>query len=97
MEEADYVSVASDEEFLPSNLEATVAKLEKEMLEAASNMEFERAAELRDRMRELQDRMIMTGSPTRTSSFSGSGKEKKKSRKGKSHKPPTWVRKGKST
>ena len=97
IEEADYVNVAGDEEFTPSDLDATVAKLEKEMLEAASNMEFERAAELRDRMRELQDRMIMTGSPSRTSSTTGVGKGKKKSRKGKSHKVPASFRKRKVT
>jgi excinuclease ABC subunit B len=74
-----------------------LGKLEKEMLEAASDLEFERAAELRDRMRELQDRMLMTGSPARTSSIAGTGKGKKKSRKGKSPKPPDWVRKGKAT
>lgn len=83
MEEADYVNVASDDEFEPGNVEMTVGRLEKEMLEAASNMEFERAAELRDRMKELQNRMIMTGSPTRTSSTTGSGKRRKKGRKGK--------------
>ena len=97
IEEADYVNVAGDEEFTPSDLDATVAKLEKEMLEAASNMEFERAAQLRDRMRELQDRMIMTGSPSRTSSTTGVGKGKKKSRKGKSHKVPASFRKRKVT
>jgi excinuclease ABC subunit B len=97
IEEADYVNVAGDEEFVPSDLDATVAKLEKEMLEAASNMEFERAAQLRDRMRELQDRMIMTGSPSRTSSTTGAGKGKKKGRKGKSYKAPASFRKRKVT
>ncbi len=97
IEEADYVSVAGDEDIEFSDLESTVARIEKEMLEAASNMEFERAAELRDRMRELQDRMIMTGSPTRTSSTSGSGKGKKKSRRGKNRKKLDWSRQGKAT
>lgn len=98
IEEADYISVAGDEEFKPSDLEATVAKLETEMLEAASNLEFERATELRDRMRELQDRMLMTGSPARTSSSTtiGSGKRKKKPRKRKSRNAQAW-RKGKAT
>jgi len=97
IEEADYVSVIGDEDLAPSDQEATVARLEKEMLEAASNMEFERAAELRDRMRELQDRMIMMGSPARTSSISGSGKGKKKGMKGKGKKAPPGVRKRKTT
>jgi excinuclease ABC subunit B len=89
--------VAGDEDIEFSDLESTVARIEKEMLEAASNMEFERAAELRDRMRELQDRMIMTGSPARTSSTSGSGKGKKKSRRGKNRKKLDWSRQGKAT
>ncbi len=97
IEETDYVSLTGDEEFEPSDFKATVDKLETEMLEAASNMEFERAAELRDRMRELQDRMLMTGSPARSSSTTSSGKRKKKGSKGKSHKTPAWVRKGKAT
>jgi excinuclease ABC subunit B len=97
IEEADYVNVAADEGLAPSDLEATAAKLEKEMLEAATNLEFERAAELRDRMMELQDRMLMTGSPTRTSSITGTGKAKKKGRKAKSRKEPDRVRKWKAT
>ena len=95
IEEADYVNVAGDDEFALSDLDATVTKLEKEMLEAASDMEFERAAQLRDRMRELQDRMIMTGSPSRTSSTTGTGKGKKKGKKGKSQKVPGSFRKRK--
>jgi len=83
MEEADYINVANDEEFEPGNIEATIGGLETQMLEAASNMEFERAAELRDRVKELQERMIMTGTPTRTSSVTGSRKERKKGRKGR--------------
>ena len=97
IEEADYVNVAGDDEFALSDLDATVTKLEKEMLEAASDMEFERAAQLRDRMRELQDRMIMTGSPSRTSSTTGTGKGKKKGKKGKSQKVPGSFRKRKVT
>jgi len=97
IEEADYVNVAGDDEFALSDLDATVAKLEKEMLEAASDMEFERAAQLRDRMRELQDRMIMTGSPSRTSSTTGTGKGKKKGKKGKNQKVPGSFRKRKVT
>jgi len=97
IEESDYVSVTGDEEFAASDPETTVAKLEKEMLEAAADMEFERAAQLRDRMKEVQDRMIMMGSPTRISSTTGSGKGKKRGRKGKNTKGPAWVRKGKTT
>jgi excinuclease ABC subunit B len=97
IEESDYVSVTGDEEFAASDPETTVAKLEKEMLEAAADMEFERAAQLRDRMKEVQDRMIMMGSPTRVTSTKGSGKGKKRGRKEKNTKGPAWVRKGKTT
>ena len=98
IEEADYVNVTGDEELDLSDLETTVAKLEKEMLDAASDMEFERAAELRDRMRELQDRMIMTGSSVRTSSkvsskmssTTGSGKGRKQHKAKKSGKAQGW-------
>ena len=83
LEESDYVSVADDIGSETSDPEGMVLNLEKEMLEAASNMEFERAAELRDRMREIQDRLIMTGSTARTA-FSGKpGKGVKKTRKGR--------------
>ncbi len=97
IEEADYVNVAADEGLAPSDLEATAAKLEKEMLEAATNLEFERAAELRDRMMELQDRMLMTGSPARTSSITRTGKAKKKGGKAKGRREPDRVRKWKAT
>ena len=36
-------------------IEELIEKLTNEMLTAASNMEFEKAAELRDKIRELQD------------------------------------------
>ncbi len=57
--EADYVdlgSVAEEaEEYLPvSDIPKRVAALQKEMRDAASKLEFERAAELRDRIQKLQ-------------------------------------------
>jgi excinuclease ABC subunit B len=97
IEEADYVNVAADEGLAPSDLEGTAAKLENVMLEAATNLEFERAAELRDRMMELQDRMLMTGSPARTSSITRTGKAKKKGGKAKGRREPDRVRKWKAT
>jgi len=81
MEESDYVTVADDIGSGPRDLEGTVASLEKEMVQAASNLEFERAAELRDRMRELQDRLLMTGGNTRTSLSDAPGRGKRKGRK----------------
>ena len=58
--EADYFTVpaVSDmrEEYLPfKDIPAIVQKLKKEMKEAASRLEFERAAELRDRIHRLEE------------------------------------------
>jgi len=39
-------------------LEKTVARLRKQMREAASKMEFEKAAQYRDRIRALEQRQI---------------------------------------
>jgi len=62
---ADYSSVSLDEpedELLFGDAEALRAelrKLESDMLAAADKLEFERAAELRDRIRYLQERAVM--------------------------------------
>jgi excinuclease ABC subunit B len=58
--EADYVTVPKDEEDgEPVTLEELaneVRRLEKEMFEAASRLEFERAAEIRDRVQSLREK-----------------------------------------
>jgi len=46
------------EEPMPEDVPAAIAKLQAEMKDAAEKMEFERAAELRDRMRELERRAL---------------------------------------
>jgi len=60
--EADYfkvpVEVESPEDYLPQNLEATIARLENEMRGSAKRFEFERAAELRDRIKALREREL---------------------------------------
>jgi excinuclease ABC subunit B len=61
MEEADYTTVDDTLDIEPAELESTVANLEKEMMEAASDLEFERAAEIRDRIQELRERQIGIG------------------------------------
>ncbi|HEV2720057.1 MAG TPA: UvrB/UvrC motif-containing protein, partial [Thermoanaerobaculia bacterium] len=40
------------------DLDKTISRLTKEMKEAAKNLDFEKAAELRDRLRELKEMRI---------------------------------------
>lgn len=60
--EADYFKVPLEieeiEDYSPENLEATISRLETEMRAAAKRFEFERAAELRDRVKYLRDREL---------------------------------------
>jgi excinuclease ABC subunit B len=61
--EADYVDLASvaeePEEYLSlAEIPKRVAALHKEMRDAAGKLDFERAAELRDQIRRLQDREL---------------------------------------
>jgi excinuclease ABC subunit B len=60
--EADYFKVPleleSMEEYTAANIEATIARLEHEMRAAAKALEFERAAELRDRVKYLREREL---------------------------------------
>ncbi len=60
--EADYFKVPTEieeiEDYSPANLEATIARLEIDMRAAAKRFEFEKAAELRDRIRVLRDREL---------------------------------------
>jgi len=48
------------------DLERELKRLEKEMQDAARNLEFEKAAELRDRLFELRQRMFGVGLPVET-------------------------------
>jgi excinuclease ABC subunit B len=60
--EADYFKVPleleSIEDYSAANIEATIARLQHEMRAAAKNLEFERAAELRDRIKYLREREL---------------------------------------
>jgi excinuclease ABC subunit B len=60
--EADYFKVPTEvdqiEDYSPQNLEATITRLEVEMRAAAKRFEFEKAAELRDRLKVLRDREL---------------------------------------
>jgi excinuclease ABC subunit B len=54
-EEAKFDALSSKQ------LDQRIRKLEKEMLEAARNLEFERAASLRDELKTLRDRLLVVG------------------------------------
>jgi excinuclease ABC subunit B len=60
--EADYFKVPTDieelEDYSPENVDATITRLEAQMRGAAKRFEFEKAAELRDRIRVLRDRQL---------------------------------------
>jgi len=60
--EADYFKVPTDveeiEDYAPEHLEETIARFEFEMRAAAKRFEFERAAELRDRIKVLRAREL---------------------------------------
>jgi excinuclease ABC subunit B len=54
-EEAKYDALSEKQ------LDQRIRKLEKEMLEAAKNLEFERAASLRDELKAARDRLMAVG------------------------------------
>ena len=60
--EADYFKIPLDlesiEEYSRANIQATISRLDGEMRVAAKAMEFERAAELRDRIKYLREREL---------------------------------------
>ena len=60
--EADYFKLPTEldeiEDYTPAKIEATIARLETEMRGAAKRFEFEKAAELRDRIKVLRDREL---------------------------------------
>ena len=60
--EADYFKMPTEvdqiEDYSPANLEATITRLEVEMRGAAKRFEFEKAAELRDRIKVLREREL---------------------------------------
>jgi excinuclease ABC subunit B len=64
--EADYFTILSvsekKEEYIPlEDIPSIIQGLEREMKEAARNLEFEKAAELRDRIKELRERVLALG------------------------------------
>ncbi len=75
--EADYVQIAADDSLVDefstdAELRQAIASLEEKMREAAKQFEFERAAQIRDRVRALKQRVIelpATGSGFSTASI----------------------------
>ena len=61
--EADYVTVplAADADVTPESLPGVVEKLRAEMREAAEGTDFERAAEIRDRIHDLEAKALFDG------------------------------------
>ncbi len=61
--EADYVTVskAADLEFSADELRAEVSKLRAQMKKAAEELDFERAAEIRDRIKSLEEGSLLAG------------------------------------
>lgn len=62
--EADYFKIPLEldayEEYSPAKIKETMAQLEHEMRQAAKNMKFEQAAEIRDRLKYLQERSLIS-------------------------------------
>lgn len=61
--QADYVDLARAAEALPEDVPAELEKLRKQMLEAAEQLEFERAGMLRDRIKDLEARDLALRDP----------------------------------
>jgi len=64
--EADYLTIPAvsdtEEPYVPAKeIPAVIQKLKKEMKEAASQLEFERAAEIRDRIQRLEEMGLKMG------------------------------------
>jgi excinuclease ABC subunit B len=67
--ERDYVTVSKapderDQFKTRGELEAFISTLEREMREAAANLEFERAGAIRDRLRRLRNPDLVTDQPS---------------------------------
>ncbi len=63
--EADYFKIPLNldafDDYTSANIRSTITQLENDMREAARNLQFERAAELRDRVKYLRERELQMG------------------------------------
>jgi excinuclease ABC subunit B len=80
--EADYVTVskAADLEFSADELRAEVSKLRAQMKKAAEDLDFERAAEIRDRIKSLEEGSLLAGYEAPARSSAGEGRPRRPSR-----------------
>jgi excinuclease ABC subunit B len=80
--EADYVTVskAADLEFSADELRAEVSKLRAQMKKAAEDLDFERAAEVRDRIKSLEEGSLLAGYEAPARSSAGDGGPRRPSR-----------------
>jgi excinuclease ABC subunit B len=65
--EADYVTVPvaadGEERYRPDEIARMILKMKKEMKQAATQLDFEKAAELRDRIKQMEEREIGLKNP----------------------------------
>ncbi len=80
--EADYVTVskAADLEFSADELRAEASKLRAQMKKAAEDLDFERAAEIRDRIKLLEEGSLLAGYEAPARSSAGDGRARRPSR-----------------
>jgi len=80
--EADYVTVpkAADLDFSADELRAEVSKLRAQMKQAAEDLDFERAAEVRDRIKSLEEGSLLAGYEAPARSSAGDGRPRRPSR-----------------
>jgi excinuclease ABC subunit B len=93
--EADYSTVPLEgegAEIPPDQVPAEVARLTEEMRTAAEAMEFEKAAQLRDRIRALQDADLGVGPSPRTSFTGGNPRSPRRDRGGNARPPGRRMR-----